>query len=142
MGIAKRAAIAVPVSFDASNPEHRLAYIMMMYEGRQHPTLRFHINPPHESVLHTMQAELAKLACTSELALREIDTTYNPYSPDATAYARMYHPASYHTKVVRGQGNNTNKAVLPSVDLSVMPKLYARTDADNRVISIATPQST
>ena len=56
------------VDFDARNSEHRKAYIMLQYFGRQHPELRFNLKYPHTSVLPMMQEEIAKLYCFHEIA--------------------------------------------------------------------------
>ena len=64
------------VDFDPKNVEHRKAYLMLQYQGRQHPTLRFVLKVPHNSVLHMMQAEMSKYLCEAEISDMGIDTTY------------------------------------------------------------------
>jgi hypothetical protein len=56
------------VKFDPSNAEHRKAYLMLQYQGRQHPKLRFVLEVPHNSVLFMMQEAMAKAFCGSEIA--------------------------------------------------------------------------
>ena len=66
------------VDFDPKNVEHRKAYLMLQYQGRQHPTLRFVLKVPHNSVLHMMQAEMSKYLCEAEISDMVIDTNYQP----------------------------------------------------------------
>lgn len=61
------------VKFDPLNPEHRQAYLMLMYQKVQHPTLRFILQVPHTSVVHMMQSEMAALICKNEIEQMGID---------------------------------------------------------------------
>jgi hypothetical protein len=65
------------VEFDAKNPEHRKAYLMLQYQGRQHDTLRFILKLPYHSVLHMMQAEMAKSLAQKEIDELNIDTSFD-----------------------------------------------------------------
>ena len=67
------------VDFDPRNPEHRKAYVMLQYKGRQHPDLRFNLKHPHTSVLPMMQEELAKMYCLQEIAELEVELPENDY---------------------------------------------------------------
>lgn len=71
------------VDFDPKNIEHRKAYLMLQYQGRQHPILRFVLKVPHTSVLHMMQAEMSKHLCECEIADMGIDTTYQPAAEES-----------------------------------------------------------
>ena len=103
------------VDFDPKLIEHRRAYLMLQYQGRQHPTLRFVLKVPNNSVLHMMQAEMARHLCESEIVDMEIDTTYRPdVEADAVAISDEVNesirafmanePAVFHNR--RGQHNS------------------------------------
>jgi hypothetical protein len=64
------------VDFDPRNAEHRKAYVMLQYHGRQHPDLRFNLKHPHTSVLPIMQEELAKMYCFQEMSELNVDLVY------------------------------------------------------------------
>jgi hypothetical protein len=49
------------VTFDANNPEHRVAYWMIKEKRRQHPTLRFHLPEPYLTVPQMMEDQTSKL---------------------------------------------------------------------------------
>jgi hypothetical protein len=46
--------------FDARNPEHLKAYMCLAYHARQHPTLRFYLEEPYQSVPSLMSARIAE----------------------------------------------------------------------------------
>jgi hypothetical protein len=49
--------------FDVDNNEHLVAYAMLNYHGRQHPTLRFFLEEPYTNVLHMMQSKIVEKVC-------------------------------------------------------------------------------
>jgi hypothetical protein len=57
--------------FDPENPEHLEAYRMLDKEGRQHPSLRFHLNNVYFSDVPTMMARCIARNLSSK-ALEEI----------------------------------------------------------------------
>jgi len=46
--------------FDAHNEEHLQAYLCLSLHGRQHPTLRFYLEEPYQSVPSLMNARIAE----------------------------------------------------------------------------------
>jgi hypothetical protein len=46
------------VEFDPLNEEHLNAYKCIVHDGRQHPTLRFEMDPTKHSIVPTMMAQL------------------------------------------------------------------------------------
>lgn len=48
------------VSFDAKNKEHIKAFVTLHYRGRQHPTLRFHLEQPYLDVRSMMIDKLIR----------------------------------------------------------------------------------
>lgn len=51
------------VKFDVNSPEHALAYAMLMFGDRQHPTLRFVLELPYGDVPSMMQAKISEKYC-------------------------------------------------------------------------------
>jgi hypothetical protein len=45
------------VEFDPLNAEHLGAYKSLIHEGRQHPTLRFELDPTKHTVVPVMMAQ-------------------------------------------------------------------------------------
>ena len=61
------------VKFEMSNPEHRIAYAMLAYQNKQHPYLRFILEPPFISVVNMMQARIVETVLADELKALNID---------------------------------------------------------------------
>jgi hypothetical protein len=63
--------VAVPVqtsvNFDPFEPEHRVAYVMLAHECRQHPTLRFICNEQYKTTLDMMRCKLADAMTSVEI---------------------------------------------------------------------------
>lgn len=55
--------------FDPNNPEHRKAYFILKFHGRQHPTLRFKLLPGYMNIPAMMNDRL-KFCCFDQ---QEID---------------------------------------------------------------------
>ncbi len=55
------------VLFDPKNAEHRRAYVLLKFKGKQHPYLRFKLIPPYSSLVSMMEAELAREMCNDFL---------------------------------------------------------------------------
>ena len=55
------------VLFNPKDIEHRKAYILLKFKGKQHPYLRFKLVPPYSSLVSMMEAELAKELCSDLL---------------------------------------------------------------------------
>lgn len=70
--------IRTHVDFDSTNSEHRKAYLMLNYMGRQHPTLRFVLKLPHTNVLSMMRDEMSKLLCKEEIMKFDVNTEFIP----------------------------------------------------------------
>lgn len=51
------------IPFDVDNEEHLIAYVMLNYHGRQHPTLRFQLEEPFTNVVHMMQTKIVERVC-------------------------------------------------------------------------------
>ncbi len=47
------------IEFDPANADHREAYRMLIEDGKQHPTLRFVVNPPFIDAVTVMEKRLA-----------------------------------------------------------------------------------
>lgn len=48
-------------TFDPTNPNHIEAYRMLVYEGRQHPTLRFTLEHPYLDVRAMMTDKIVRM---------------------------------------------------------------------------------
>lgn len=48
-------------TFDPTNPDHIEAYRMLVYEGRQHPTLRFTLEHPYLDVRAMMTDKIVRM---------------------------------------------------------------------------------
>lgn len=65
------------VDFDANNEEHLYAAALIDQDGRQHPTLRFAVEPPFSHVVHMVRFKIA------EKVYQSIKEKYeNSTSPD------------------------------------------------------------
>lgn len=58
-----------PIAFDPYNSEHRIAYVMLAHEQKQHPTLRF-FTPEQKTTLDMMRCKLADALAINEIKLR------------------------------------------------------------------------
>lgn len=53
--------------FDVNNPEHIKAFQMLQFGGRQHPTLRFHVEQPHLDVRTMMMEKVCEAYVSNAL---------------------------------------------------------------------------
>lgn len=69
------------VTFNPHDSEHRVAYLMLMYESRQHPNLRFVLEQPFTSLLNMMQVRMADALCHAEIQQRIQATSNRGFCP-------------------------------------------------------------
>ena len=50
-----------PVEFDINDREHIKAFVALTQFNRQHPTLRFTVNPPYNDVRTMMSAKVCEM---------------------------------------------------------------------------------